>query len=152
MNAAYDEIITQFPLFKGITKHGAQAVLEIGEIAEHRAGDVLFRENDPAAYALLVLTGKLQVYVERNGSDLVLNEAGPGTIVGELALLCGIPRSASVRASEPSAVLKWSAASFRGMLLRDAFLGQAIFRAALRTLIEKERFLIDSMLQKPTGA
>ena len=67
----------------------------------------------------------------------MLTDAVPGTILGELAVLCGIPRSASVRASEKSAVLQWSAAAFRSLLLRDVFLSERIFRESLRTLIEK---------------
>jgi len=66
-------------------------------------------------------------------------------------VLCGIPRSASVRANEKSAVLQWSAAAFRSLLLRDAFLSQRIFRESLRTLIEKERSLIDSLIRSHGG-
>jgi CRP-like cAMP-binding protein len=83
--------------------------------------------------------------------DLVLTDAGPGTILGELAVLCGMPRSASVRASEKSAVLQWSAAAFRSLLLRDAFLSQRIFES-LRTLIGKERSLIDSLSVRKAAA
>jgi len=96
---------------------------------------------------MLVLTGSLQVFVVRDGRDLVLTNAGPGTIVGELAVLCGIPRSASVRAGEQSAVLRWSAEAFRRLLLSDAFLSERILGESLRTLIEKERSLIDSLIR-----
>jgi hypothetical protein len=53
----------------------------------------------------------------------------------------------SVRASEKSVVLQWSAAAFRSLLLRDGFFSQRIFRESLRTLIEKERSLIDSLIR-----
>jgi hypothetical protein len=56
-----------------------------------------------------------------------------------------------VRASEKSAVLQWSAAAFRSLLLRDAFLSERIFRESLRTLIEKERSLIDSLIRSQGG-
>ena len=88
---------------------------------------------------------------KRGGKDLILTEASPGTILGELALLCGIPRSASARAKEKSTVLKWSDETLRTLLLRDRSLAQRIFRQALRTLIDKERSLIDSLV-KAQGA
>jgi len=72
--------------------------------------------------------------------------------LGELAVLCGIPRSASVRASEKSAALQWSASAFRSLLLRDAFLSERIFRESLRTLIEKERALIESLIRSQGGS
>ena len=145
MNEQYAVIITGFPLFHGFTLDGARMLLESGEVKEYSSGEVLIKEGDEPSFVLLVLTGKLQVFVQRRQRDLVLTDSGPGTILGELAVLCGIPRSASVRASEQSAVLQWSAAAFRRMLLRDVFLSERIFRESLRTLIEKERSLIDSL-------
>jgi CRP/FNR family transcriptional regulator/CRP/FNR family cyclic AMP-dependent transcriptional regulator len=113
MNEQYAELITSFSLFDGTTVHGATRLLSAGEVDEHSPGDVLLKEGDPADFVLLVLTGKLEVWVERDGKDLALAEAAPGAILGELAVLCGIPRSASVRAKDDSAVLKWSADAFR---------------------------------------
>lgn len=151
MNEKYAELITGFPLFKGFTTNGAKRLLDAGEVKAHASGTVLLKEGDSADFVLLVLTGRLEVFVERDGKDLVLMEASPGTILGELAVLCGIPRSASVRAKENSAVLKWSDEAFRTLLLRDHSLSQRIFSQALRTLIEKERSLIDSLVEAQTA-
>src|SRR6266481_2125785 len=152
MNEQYATLITGFPLFQGFTVDGAHMLLDNGEVKEYSAGEEMLKEGDSATFVLLVLTGKLRVFVERQGCDLVLTDAGPGTILGELAVLCGIPRSASVRASENSAALQWSAAAFRSLLLRDAFLSERIFRESLRTLIDKERSLIDSLTRSQGGA
>jgi CRP/FNR family transcriptional regulator, cyclic AMP receptor protein len=112
---------------------------------------VVLKEGDSPTFVLLILTGKLQVYVERQGRDLVLTDAGPGTISGELAVLCGMPRAASVRASERSAVLQWNAKEFRSLVLSDVFLSERIFRESLRTLVEKEQSLINSLMQSQGG-
>jgi potassium efflux system protein len=147
MNEQYAKLITGFPLFHGFTVHGTQRLLDEGEIKEYAPGEVLIREGDPPAFVSLVLTGNLEVFVEREGKHLVLTEARPGSILGELAVLCGIPRSASVRASENSVVLQWSADTFRAMLIRDPSLSEHIFEEALRILIKKERSLIDSLVK-----
>jgi potassium efflux system protein len=147
MNEQYAELITRFPLFHGFTVHGTQRLLDEGEIKEYAPGEVLIREGDPPAFVSLVLTGNLEVFVEREGKHLVLTTARPGSILGELAVLCGIPRSASVRASEKSIVLQWSADAFRTMLIRDPSLSEHIFQGALRILIDKERSLIDSLVK-----
>ena len=148
MNEQYAELITTFPLFKGFTANGAKRLLAAGQVKEQSTADVLLKEGDKADFVLLVLTG---VFVERESQHLVLTEAGPGTILGELAVLCGIPRSASVKAKEKAVVLEWSDEAFRTLLLRDPSLSQRIFREALRTLIDKERSLIDSLI-KAEGA
>jgi CRP-like cAMP-binding protein len=145
MTEQYAPLITRFPLFQGFTVDGARMLLECGEVKEFSPGEIVIKEGDEPTFVLLVLTGKLQVFVQRQQRDLVLSDAGPGTILGELAVLCAIPRSASVRASEKSAALQWSAAAFRSLLLRDGFFSQRIFRESLHTLIENEQSLIDSL-------
>lgn len=152
MNERYAESITTFPLFQGFTVNGAQRLLEAGEVKEHGPGDLLLMEGDSATFVLLLITGRLEVFVERDGRDITLTETNPGAILGELAVLCGITRSASVRASEKSAVLQWSAEAFRGLLLRDPSLSQRIFSEALRTLIEKERALIETIVKSQGAA
>lgn len=146
MNEQYADLMTTFSLFNGFTANGAKRLLAAGEVIEHERGNGLMAEGDNSDFVLLVLTGKLEVFIERDGQHLVLTEAGPGTILGELAMLCGIPRSASVRAKEASTVLQWSDEAFRTLLLRDPSLSQRIFREALRTLVEKERSLIESVI------
>lgn len=147
MNDKYAEIITGLPLFQGSTIHGAQLLLEDGEVKEHEPGEVLCREGDAATFVLLVLSGKVQVFVERREKTVALTEAGPGTILGELAVLCGIPRAASLRASEKLVALHWSASAFRHLLLRNPALSERIMRQSLRTLIDKEQALINSLCQ-----
>ncbi len=151
MNEQYAELITTFPLFEGFTPNGTKRLIDSGEIKTHAADQVLLKEGDSSDFVLLVLSGKLEVFVERGGKDLVLTEATLGTILGELAMLCGIPRSASVRAKADSVVLEWPDEAFRTLLLRDPSLSQRILGRALRTLVDKERSLIDSLV-KSQGA
>ena len=64
-----------------------------------------------------------------------------------MAVLCGIPRSASVRAdSEVVGRLRWDDEAFRTLLLRDRSFVAAHLWKILRTLVEKERALIDSLI------
>jgi potassium efflux system protein len=151
MSEKYAELMTGFPLFEGFTANGTKRLLDAGEVKAQAAGNMLLKEGDTSDFVLLVLSGELEVFVERGGKDLVLTEAIPGTILGELAMLCGIPRSASVRAKEDSVVLEWPDEAFRTLLLRDPTLSQQIFGRALLTLVEKERSLIDSLI-KSQGA
>lgn len=146
MSDNYAELITGFPLFEGFTTDGARRLLKSGEVQQCAADEVLMNEGDQADFVVLLLTGGLEVFVKRGGTDVVLTETKPGTITGELAVLCGIPRSASVRAKEGSAVLKWTDEAFRTLLLRDPHLSQRIFSQILRTLVDKERALIDSLI------
>ena len=151
MNEDYAELMTTFPLLHGFTANGTKRLLDAGEVTQLAAGDLLLTEGETAEFAVLILQGTIEVFVEREGKRLVLIEATPGTILGELALLCGIPRSASARAKEDSTILKWSDESLHTLLLRDRSLAQRIFRETLRTLVEKERELVDSLVKAQTA-
>lgn len=151
MDEHYAEMITKFDLFAGYTPHGARRLLEQGEIRSLAANAMLIREGDPATSVDLVLEGRLQVFVTRDGNDLQLVTAGPGTILGEIGVLCGIPRAASVRAVENSVVLQWKAQDFRRMLLGDVMLSERIFRQSLRMLIDNEQSMIDALVKSKRG-
>jgi CRP-like cAMP-binding protein len=140
-----------FPLLQGFTAQGAQRLIDRGEIKECRPGEILFREGDPPDYVLLVLFGSIQVFVEREEGDLVLTDAGPGAVLGELAVLCTMPRAASVRATDTTVVLQWSASNFRSLLLRYPLLSERIFKESLRNLVVNGRSLIDSVIRLSRG-
>lgn len=133
------DLIVGFPLFAGLTRQGARLLIEPGEVREHAAGDTLFSEGEPSAFVLLVLTGRLERFVTGDAGDVTLSRAEPGSLAGELGVLCGLPRSASLRAIERSTVLRWSATAFRSILLRDAALSERVFRHLLRAVIDEER-------------
>jgi len=149
MTEQYAATVTGLPLFEGYTINGAQFVLDSGEVREHEAGEMLCREGDAASFVLLVLRGKVQVFVERDGRVVSLSEAGPGAILGELAVLCGIPRAASLRAKEKLVVLRWSNEAFRRLLVRNTVLSERILRQSLRMLIDKEQSLINLLCTPP---
>lgn len=141
----YAELMLSFPLFQGFTAHGAGFILEKGAIKEHASGEVIFHEGDPPGSVMLALSGTAEIYVERNGKVIPLTESGPGTILGELAVLCGIPRAASLRAKGTLVALHWTNQNFRQLMVSNVALSERILRNSLRTLIDKERSLINSL-------
>jgi CRP-like cAMP-binding protein len=148
MGQDYASLVLTMPLFQGSTAVGAQRLIESGQVREHPSGQHLCKEGDPAEAVLLILSGKVRVYVERGAAELVLSDFGSGSTLGEIAVLCGIPRTASARTLEPSAILYWTPQEFRSLLLGDAFLSHRIFSASLRFLIEHEKSLIESLAQR----
>ena len=70
--------------------------------------DVLFREGDPPGDLYVVTKGQLSVI--RNGARLA--SLGPSDFVGELSLLLGEPRTATIVAEEPSTLMVYDAEAF----------------------------------------
>jgi CRP-like cAMP-binding protein len=82
------------------------------------AEEVLFRSGDSSDEMYVVVAGRLEVAVNRSGRRIRLAELGPGDYCGEMALLTGQPRSATVSAAEGSTVLRLSRAPMARWLHR----------------------------------
>jgi CRP-like cAMP-binding protein len=142
----YAELMTTFPLFKDYTRHGTSALIQRGHIRELGQGDLLFKEGDPAKVVSLILTGEAEIFVDRRGQPLLLDEGvGPGRVLGELAVLGGTNRPASARATCPTAVLEWNDGEFRRLIAHDVDLSHRIFRELIRTLAMEEEALVASL-------
>ena len=61
------------------------------------AGSMLFAEHDVGSCAYLIMSGRIEIFLVREGLEVVLATRGPGEIVGEMAIIDSHPRSASAR-------------------------------------------------------
>jgi tryptophan 2,3-dioxygenase len=79
------------------------------------AGEVLFSEGDEALALYVVLEGSVQVLVTgSDGRELILRTMAAGRVLGEQAVLNAAGRrTATVRAAEPTALLRLDRAAFR---------------------------------------
>lgn len=145
MDMRYAELLTTFPMLQGYTVHGISVLFERGRVRELAAGDMLFREGETATFVALVVTGKMDLFVERDQRELSLHQAGPSRILGELAVLAGVDRLMSARALEPTAVIEWDANAFRRLIGTDAQLSERIFRETYRSLVEEKQSLIAAL-------
>ena len=77
-------------------------------------GTVLFKEGDPVGPMYVLLEGSVRIVVAGH----VVEMAGPGTLLGEMALVDDLPRSATVVAIAPCRVLPIGRAEF-DLLVRE---------------------------------
>jgi CRP-like cAMP-binding protein len=83
-------------------------------------GQLLFAQGEPSGHLFVVRSGRLRVFVSsQHGDDLVLAVLEPGDSFGEVSVLTGEARSASVDALEPSELLAVPAEDVRQVLLDD---------------------------------
>jgi CRP-like cAMP-binding protein len=89
-------------LFENQPAEVIRAVLAQGQLLEFGPGDVVFRQGDRGDRLLVVKSGVLEVVAApTDGSEpVVVAYLGTGEVIGELALLTGSPRSATVRSPE----------------------------------------------------
>lgn len=82
-----------------------------------RSGETLIRQGDPGDCLYVVISGRLRIVLERDGVEVrTVREVGRGESIGEMALITGEPRAATVYAIRDSEVVRLSQASFDRLL------------------------------------
>ena len=111
--------LSDLQLFRGVTREDLDAIAQEIEWFGLPSGCQLFAQGDPADGLYVVLTGRLGVFrTEPDGKRRLVNEAVTGDVVGEMALLLGEPRSASVVALRDSELVRLRGKAFETLLDR----------------------------------
>lgn len=116
------EQIQKFPAFAGCTVEDLIVLVEIGQLFEHPAEWVVMSEGVPADAVYIITEGTGSVYKGRD----IIGSIGPGDVVGEMALLAGGQRRATITSNTHMSGLRveheWlSRVMNKRPNLRDAF-------------------------------
>jgi CRP/FNR family transcriptional regulator, cyclic AMP receptor protein len=83
---------------------------------EYPRGTILFQEGDPGREMFILQKGKVQVRKKVGAGEKILAELGEGEFFGEMALLMGMNRSATVEVIEDSKILVINPETFESLL------------------------------------
>lgn len=111
-----------------------------GRTVEVAADEVLMAEGAPADAMVVVLDGELDVTRDGGGTSVLLNVCSRGDLLGELGVLQGLPRSATVRARTPARVHRIETDAL-DRLLAHPRAARALLQATARRLAREEALL-----------
>ena len=117
------------PLLSALAPSVQDELLAAAETTRLPAQDWLFREGEPGDRLFVVRAGRLRVVAEEDGRSRVLRLLGPGAVLGELAVLTGAPRSASVQAVRDAELLEIDGERFQALLRQSPELGAGLATA-----------------------
>jgi len=115
-------VLSRVPLFDGLSKRDLGKVAALGEEVWLNPGKVVVAEGEPGDSFYVILDGHARV----TRSGRTLRELGPGEHFGELALIDGGPRSASVVALSTLDAVRIRRPAFRRLLLAEPRVGLKI--------------------------
>jgi predicted acylesterase/phospholipase RssA/CRP-like cAMP-binding protein len=98
-----------------------------------QAGEVLFRQGDRGDSLYVVVTGRVRMLVGGPGHERALRELGPGELLGEMALLTGEPRAATIVAVRDSELYRLGSDSVE----RHLFTEVAVMRQMMTTMARR---------------
>lgn len=124
---AAETLLDQVGLFRGLGHRERSQLAERAVWVELKVGSWLFRAGQAADALYLLGSGRLEVTAPEDDGQPI-REIGPGEAVGELGILTGAPRSASVRARRDCLLLRVARGDFE-QLLREPSFTAALLRA-----------------------
>jgi CRP-like cAMP-binding protein len=110
--AATADDLRHLALFANLSNADLGRIAELGQPVDAEPGAVLIDQGDVGLECFLVIEG--EAAISSAGEHLVT--IGPGSIVGEMALIGHKPRNASVIAATPMRLLSFNIAHFRRLL------------------------------------
>lgn len=121
-------VLSRTSLFRVLEDDGIRDVAKAGLSRRYRQGETILRQGDPGESLFVLLDGLAKVvFTTEHGAEIVLNMLESGDVFGELALLDGSPRSASIVTTRPAWVFALPRARFVELIhehpgLTDEFL------------------------------
>ena len=110
------EVLRDVPLFSKIDHTKLKLLAFTSENLIHEDGQFLFKEGERGDAAYIVLKGKVSVFIQTEKGSVEIAQLKRGDVVGEISILCDVPRTASVKAVESVQTLKVTKDTFIHLL------------------------------------
>lgn len=124
------ELIKRIPLFEHCTKKELAAIAAVADELAVPAGRVLAAQGKPGREFVVIVDGAADVH--RGGRRI--NRLGAGDFLGEIALVSGSERTATVTTTEPSRLLVVTDRAFKRAMRETPSIQGAILRALSQRL------------------
>ena len=131
-------MLRSVPLFEGLEPKELQAVLRCADEVRHAAGKAVVREGGEGIGFHLILDG--EATVTQGGREL--RRLRPGDYFGDIALLDGQPRTATVTAQGPVRTLSITAWNFKPLLIEHPAMAQKLLVELCRRLRNAEASIV----------
>jgi zinc transporter ZupT len=136
-------LLARSDVLRHLPPESIEEILPCIRTCRRGAGEILFRAGEPGDALYIIASGKVEVLGEEREGTHPIAQLGEGHTVGEMALLTGNPRTATVRAVENSEFLQIERVDFENLVASDAQLAKAVER------ISRERAISNLSAGKP---
>lgn len=106
------ELLKNIPLFAKIEPSKLKLLAFTSERLVYADGQVLFNQGDSGDAAYIIIGGTASVLIKTENGMVEVAQLSKGDVVGEIAILCDVPRTATVQAKEALTTLKINKEAF----------------------------------------
>ena len=92
------DLLRRIPVFANIEPSKLKLLAFTSERLTYAADEVVFKQGDPGDAAYIIIRGSADVIVETAKGPLIVTTLTDNDFVGEIAILCDVPRTATIQA------------------------------------------------------
>ncbi len=137
------EFLRRLPLFAELPEEDLSRLCRMARRRQVAAGEMVMEEGTRGDGLHIIVEGRLEVTKREAGADVVLAVREAGEFLGEMSLVERAPRSATVRAVEPTELLIIEPAAFRELLSASPDAAASILRTMAGRLRSTEASLME---------
>lgn len=131
--------LLETPMFEKLDPSEIMEVVHVVEVKEYKAGDLVFKECDAGDAWFVLYRGAVEVLKQGAKGENKIAELGPKACFGEISILDGSPRSATIRAVEDSVVLRVRRDTFADLIDNDHLVAYKLLHQMAILLAERQR-------------
>ncbi len=129
-----------FPLFgQEISQEKRDAITKVLTIITTQKGELLFREGDESDYVYTILSGRMEVFITMDNQEISVGQANRGETIGEMALVTGDNRTASVRSMRNCVLARLNNDDFVELCYQNPDFAISIARVSIERLKSSNR-------------
>jgi CRP-like cAMP-binding protein len=129
-------VLRRVTLFAALDTHALAALARAARTVTYASGEVIVRQGQPGSSMFVIVRGGAVVILEPGGQEIA--RLGDDAFFGEMSLLTGAPRTATVRTVDDSDLLEITAETFRTFVLATPAAVEQIGSAVARRAAELE--------------
>lgn len=129
-------LLKEIPFFPSLTSENYKTIAEKCRIVNFPINTTIFSQNDPGNYFYIIQSGKVKIVREEKGKEKTIATLGKSEFFGEMALLTGEPRSASVVTLKETICLELSKEDFNTILEMSPSLALNLSKVLSRRLLQ----------------
>jgi CRP-like cAMP-binding protein len=135
------------PLFAAIPPAKLKLLAFTSDRIAYDAGQVMFNQGDPGDAAYVVLEGTADILIDSPSGPIRVDSVGPNAIVGEIAILCDVVRTATIKTTSRVEVLRISKDHFLKLLVEFPVMAIEIMRVLADRLHQTSAALTEARSQ-----
>ena len=128
-----ESIVRKIPFFKNLSPSQVRAILHVGQITSYSQDEIICRKGEKSNFLFILMSGELAV----KDQDQELARIKSVDVVGEMGVVTGEPRCATLQAAQDAAVMLVRKIDLDRLLKNDPELASKIYRNMIDSLCRK---------------